>query len=220
MTSSAVAAAGRPLTVSGRSATSRGADHPVTRGATGPPSGAGPQLAWCAMTTEPHPLGAYLRARRALVTPERVGLPNAGRRRVSGLRREEVALLAGISADYYLRLERGRDTHPSPQVLESLARVLQLDDVERDYLLSLVQPERRARPRRRIDRVPPRLHHLLAMVDLPAFVEGRPPTSSPPTRSRSRSTPACARARTACARSCSTRRSGSCTRTGNRPPPT
>ena len=124
------------------------------------------------MSTDPHPLGSYLRARRALVTPEQAGLPDSGQRRVSGLRREEVALLAGISADYYLRLERGRDTNPSPQVLESLARVLRLDEVERDYLLSLGQPQRRARPRRRVDRVPPRLHHLLATLDLPAFVEG------------------------------------------------
>ena len=124
------------------------------------------------MSTDPHPLGTYLRARRALVTPEQAGLPDSGQRRVSGLRREEVALLAGISADYYLRLERGRDTNPSPQVLESLARVLRLDEVERDYLLSLGQPQRRARPRRRVDRVPPRLHHLLATLDLPAFVEG------------------------------------------------
>lgn len=107
-----------------------------------------------------------------MVTPEQVGLPTSRNRRVSGLRREEVALLAGISADYYLRLERGRDQNPSVQVLESLARVLLLDDVEHDYLLSLGQPGRRRRPRRRTERVPPRLHHLLAALDLPAFVEG------------------------------------------------
>ncbi|MCS5713793.1 helix-turn-helix domain-containing protein [Herbiconiux sp. CPCC 205716] len=58
-------------------------------------------------------LGEYLRARRALVAPETVGLPGGSHRRVPGLRREEVALLAGISADYYLRLERGRDSNPS-----------------------------------------------------------------------------------------------------------
>jgi len=75
-------------------------------------------------------LGEYLQARRALVAPERVGLPSGTRRRVPGLRREEVALLAGISADYYVRLERGRDDNPSAQVLEAIARVLQLDDVE------------------------------------------------------------------------------------------
>ncbi|WP_235189471.1 helix-turn-helix transcriptional regulator [Williamsia sp. D3] len=65
-------------------------------------------------------LGDYLRARRELVRPADVGLPVVGQRRVSGLRREEVAMLAGISSDYYLRLEQGRDHNPSVQVLESL----------------------------------------------------------------------------------------------------
>ncbi|MCY1140991.1 helix-turn-helix transcriptional regulator [Actinoplanes sp. Pm04-4] len=116
-------------------------------------------------------LGAYLRARRELVTPERAGIPAGANRRVKGLRREEVALLAGISPDYYLRLERGRDRNPSPQVLEALARVLELDDVERDYLLGLTAA--RPRPRRPPQRVPARLRHLLAAVEVPAFIEGR-----------------------------------------------
>jgi transcriptional regulator with XRE-family HTH domain len=72
-------------------------------------------------------LGDYLRARRELVQPDSVGLPVNGVRRVAGLRREEVAMLAGISSDYYLRLEQGRDRNPSIQVLEALARVLRLD---------------------------------------------------------------------------------------------
>jgi transcriptional regulator with XRE-family HTH domain len=118
-------------------------------------------------------LGAYLRARRDLVTPEQAGLPAGTNRRVTGLRREEVALLAGISADYYLRLERGRDRHPSDQVLAALARVLQLDEVEHRYLLDLAAPARRRRPRRRTEPVPARLHQLLATVGVPAFVEGR-----------------------------------------------
>jgi transcriptional regulator with XRE-family HTH domain len=118
-------------------------------------------------------LGEYLRARRALVTPEQAGIPGGSNRRVAGLRREEVALLAGISADYYLRLERGRDSNPSLQVLESLARVLRLDEVEASYLLALGSPKPRMRPRRRSERVPARLHHLLAALDVPAFVEGR-----------------------------------------------
>ena len=118
-------------------------------------------------------LGGYLRARRALVTPEQAGLPAGTRRRVPGLRREEVAMLAGISADYYLRLERGRDKNPSSQVLESLARVLYLDELELEYLLSLAAPRPR-RPRRpKPERVPARLHQLLASVQVPAFVEGR-----------------------------------------------
>lgn len=85
------------------------------------------------MNTEarPNALGEYLRARRGLVTPEQLGFPASARRRVPGLRREEVALLAGISVDYYLRLERGRDRNPSVQVLEALARVLQLDESKR-----------------------------------------------------------------------------------------
>jgi transcriptional regulator with XRE-family HTH domain len=118
-------------------------------------------------------LGGYLRARRALVTPGQAGIPAGANRRVAGLRREEVALLAGISADYYLRLERGRDKNPSPQVLESLARVLRLDEVEQDFLLSLAASRPRPRPRRKPERVPARLHHLLASVQVPAFVEGR-----------------------------------------------
>ncbi|WNF00967.1 helix-turn-helix transcriptional regulator [Streptomyces luomodiensis] len=118
-------------------------------------------------------LGGYLRARRALVTPEQVGLPAGAHRRVPGLRREEVAMLAGISADYYLRLERGRDKNPSPQVLASLARVLRLDELAQEYLLGLAAPRPRPRRRRKPERVPARLHQLLASVQVPAFVEGR-----------------------------------------------
>jgi transcriptional regulator with XRE-family HTH domain len=119
-------------------------------------------------------LGGYLRARRALVTPEQAGLPPGANRRVAGLRREEVALLAGISADYYLRLERGRDKNPSVQVLDSLARVLHLDELEQEYLLGLAAPRPRTqRRRRKPERVPARLHQLLASVQVPAFVEGR-----------------------------------------------
>src|SRR5947208_8891992 len=96
-------------------------------------------------------LGGYLRARRALVTPEQVGLAAGGNRRVPGLRREEVAMLAGISADYYLRLEQGRDRNPSRQVLEALARVLELDEDTTAYLAGLTdsRPARRRRRRRR-----------------------------------------------------------------------
>jgi transcriptional regulator with XRE-family HTH domain len=118
-------------------------------------------------------LGEYLRARRALVAPEQLGLPGGTHRRVPGLRREEVALLAGISADYYLRLERGRDANPSQQVLEALARVLRLDAVETEYLLGLGGPRPRIPRQRRAERVPARLEHLLAALDLPAFIESR-----------------------------------------------
>ncbi|MEV0404276.1 helix-turn-helix transcriptional regulator [Actinoallomurus sp. NPDC050550] len=126
------------------------------------------------MTGEPNPLGDYVRARRELVTPEQVGIPVSGARRVPGLRREEVAMLAGISADYYLRLEQGRDRNPSVQVLESLARALQLDDDATAYLLRLGadRPQRRRR-RARKETVPPGIVKLVATLPLPALVEGR-----------------------------------------------
>src|ERR1700756_864017 len=107
-------------------------------------------------------LGRYLRARRELVRPEQAGLPAGGNRRVRGLRREEVAMLAGISADYYLRLEQGRDRNPSVQVLESLARVLQLDETSTTYLLGLGREKpHRARRRPRRETVPAGVARLL-----------------------------------------------------------
>lgn len=122
--------------------------------------------------SESNRLGEYLHARRDLVAPDQVGIPSGARRRVPGLRREEVAMLAGISPDYYLRLERGRDHNPSPQVLDAIARVLQLDHVETEYLHSLATPRRCVRRSNRLQRVPARLHHLLAAVGVPAFIEG------------------------------------------------
>jgi transcriptional regulator with XRE-family HTH domain len=124
--------------------------------------------------SEKNMLGDYLRARRELIQPESVGLPVTGVRRVAGLRREEVAMLAGISSDYYLRLEQGRDRNPSVQVLEALAGVLGLDQVATDYLLGLAAPRprhRRRRPRR--ETVPAGIRQLLGVLGLPAFVEGR-----------------------------------------------
>jgi transcriptional regulator with XRE-family HTH domain len=120
-------------------------------------------------------LGEYLRARRELVAPEDVGLPGGGRRRVAGLRREELALLAGISADYYLRLEQGRDQNPSPQVLDSLARALMLDDDAAAHLRRLAQPAPRRRTRRpRAERALPGIRQLvMSWTDTPAFVQGR-----------------------------------------------
>ncbi|MFE7123817.1 helix-turn-helix domain-containing protein [Streptomyces sp. NPDC057617] len=126
------------------------------------------------MSDEPNLLGDYVRARRELVTPEQVGIPVLGVRRVPGLRREEVAMLAGISADYYLRLEQGRDRNPSVQVLESLARVLRLDDDATAYLLRLgAAKPRRPRRRPRKETVPPGIAKLVAALPLPALVEGR-----------------------------------------------
>lgn len=119
-------------------------------------------------------LGAFLRARRELVTPRQAGIPDVGVRRVPGLRREEVAMLAGISADYYLRLERGRGRNPSVQVLESIARVLQLDDDHVAHLRSLVAaPPRPRRRRTRKETPPPGALKLLDSLVQPAFIEGR-----------------------------------------------
>ncbi|WP_349428886.1 helix-turn-helix transcriptional regulator [Microbacterium sp. LWS13-1.2] len=124
------------------------------------------------MTDEPNTLGEYLRARRELVTPEQVGIPALGVRRVPGLRREEVAMLSGISAEYYLRLEQGRDRHPSTQVLEAIARVLQLDDDA--YLLSLAaERPHRKRPKSRRETLPASTAQLIDQLPFPAFAEGR-----------------------------------------------
>jgi transcriptional regulator with XRE-family HTH domain len=115
-------------------------------------------------------LAAFLRARRARVTPRAAGLPELGRRRTPGLRRQEVAQLAGMSIDYYIRLEQGRGPHPSRQVLSALARALMLTGDERDYLFrtageAVPQP---VRPSREIT---PGVRHLLdSMPSTPAYV--------------------------------------------------
>jgi len=88
-------------------------------------------------------LGDYLRARRALVSPADVGLPPTPRRRVPGLRREEVAESVGLSTDYYVRLEQGRADRPSEEVLEALSRALRLGPAERAHLFDLARPPRR-----------------------------------------------------------------------------
>jgi transcriptional regulator with XRE-family HTH domain len=119
-------------------------------------------------------LGEYLRARRALVRPEDAGLPAAGRRRVPGLRREELAMLAGISSDYYLRLEQGRDQHPSPQVIDAVARALQLDEDATAYLHVLAQPDAAARRAGQLERALPSIAELIASwPGTPAFVTNR-----------------------------------------------
>jgi transcriptional regulator with XRE-family HTH domain len=92
------------------------------------------------MATEANALGEFLRARRQQVRPADVGLIPGARRRVAGLRREELAMLAGISAEYYLRLEVGRDKNPSRQVLDGLARALRLDAKGTEHLHYLANP--------------------------------------------------------------------------------
>jgi transcriptional regulator with XRE-family HTH domain len=119
-------------------------------------------------------LGSYLRARRELVRPADVGLADGERRRVPGLRREEVALLAGISSDYYMRLEQGRDRHPSPQILDALARVLLLDDDATKHLYSLALPRPRTRVRKPAGRVPAGLAQFVEnQTANPALVHNR-----------------------------------------------
>jgi transcriptional regulator with XRE-family HTH domain len=120
-------------------------------------------------------LREFLRSRRARITPAEAGLsPQSGARRVPGLRREEVAQLAGVSVDYYIRLERGRDVNVSDSVLDALARALRLNDTERGHLYAVARPVRA--PRRPIppQRVRPGVHRVLeALHETPAMVIGR-----------------------------------------------
>jgi transcriptional regulator with XRE-family HTH domain len=119
----------------------------------------------------------FLVSRRARITPEQAGLPAyGGNRRVAGLRREEVALLAGVSIDYYVRLERGRAPGASQSVLEGIARALQLDEAERAHLFDLAcadcAPARPRSPRRSpAHQVRPSVRRILdSMTTAPAYV--------------------------------------------------
>lgn len=119
-------------------------------------------------------LGAYLSARRARVTPDEVGLPATGFRRVPGLRREEVAMLAGVSVDYYVRLEQGRERAPSAQVIDALAAALRLAEDGRSHLFRLAGLSPRTRAAAGTDRVDPSLLQLMdAWPDNPAIVYNR-----------------------------------------------
>ncbi|GAA1733153.1 helix-turn-helix transcriptional regulator [Nonomuraea sp. AD125B] len=120
------------------------------------------------------PLGDFLRARREALKPQDVGLPEYGRRRVPGLRREEVAMLAGVSSDYYMRLEQGRETSPSPQVIDAIAAALHLGGEAHDHLRRLAgaRQERRGIPAGH-DRISPQLRRLIdGWPDNPAFILG------------------------------------------------
>jgi transcriptional regulator with XRE-family HTH domain len=117
-------------------------------------------------------LGEYLRARREQLRPEDVGLVAGARRRVPGLRREELAMLAGISPTYYLRLEQGRDKRPSAQVVDALARALQLDGKGIDYLHRLASASASPRPQSSEKAVAP-LGQLINQLPLPAVVLDR-----------------------------------------------
>ncbi|OKI93165.1 XRE family transcriptional regulator [Streptomyces sp. CB01249] len=115
-------------------------------------------------------LAGFLRTRRARVDPASAGISADSRRRVDGLRREEVAHLSGVSVDYYVRLEQGRATQPSEQVLDALARVLGLDETEREHLDRLAR-QRRRRAKTPGGRVRPELLRVLDLVtDAPALI--------------------------------------------------
>ncbi|WP_229076598.1 helix-turn-helix transcriptional regulator [Actinoplanes sp. DH11] len=119
-------------------------------------------------------LGAYLRARRGKISPAEANLPSTGHRRVPGLRREEVAMLAGMSVDYYVRLEQGRERSPSAQVVDALAAALRLSEDERQHLFRVAGLSPRAASAAGSDRVDPSLFTLMsAWPDNPAVVYNR-----------------------------------------------
>ncbi|SEN46428.1 helix-turn-helix transcriptional regulator [Actinacidiphila rubida] len=119
----------------------------------------------------------FLRSRRAAITPDQAGLDADGRvRRVPGLRRDEVARLAGVSTEYYTRLEQGRAGHPSTEVVEALCTTLQLDASEREHLTDLLipGPQSARRAPARPQRVRPGLYLMLdTLSHVPAFITGR-----------------------------------------------
>jgi transcriptional regulator with XRE-family HTH domain len=122
-------------------------------------------------------LGEFLRARRARITPRDVGLSPGNRRRVPGLRRDELARLAGVSVEYYTRLEQGRSPNVSDSVLDAIGAALSLTEIELEHLRTLVRPTRRARPSPRGAKSRPGVRPVVqAMLDqmdrLPAFVLG------------------------------------------------
>ena len=129
------------------------------------------------MTTRNRELADFLRRARSASDPSRAGLPSDGRvRRVPGLRREEVALLAGVSTDYYTRLEQGRSITPSTAVLDAVARALALDTAGHEHLRDLVGAASRRGPQRiaTVQRVRPGLHQFLDSLDgQPALILGR-----------------------------------------------
>lgn len=116
-------------------------------------------------------LAGFLRSRRERITPDQVGLPRAGRRRTPGLRREEVAQLAGVGVTWYTWLEQGRDIKVSEQVLDAIAGTLRLDPYERSHLFTLAgAPEPAWEKECRA--IPPGVHTMLAKLDpLPGVVQ-------------------------------------------------
>ncbi|MFE7931314.1 helix-turn-helix transcriptional regulator [Streptomyces sp. NPDC057456] len=120
-------------------------------------------------------LSDFLRTRRARLKPEDVGLPDYGRyRRVPGLRREELAQLAGVSVAYYTRLKQGNGRHVSPEVLDAIARALRLSDAEHAHLTHLAKPKQKKKPASRAHQVRGPLRTLLETMDgVPTILVGR-----------------------------------------------
>lgn len=120
-------------------------------------------------------ISSFLTSRRARLSPEEAGVPfYSGARRVPGLRREEVAHLAGVSSDYYARLERGKIAGASREVLEAICRALQLDDDEREHLFNLVQVTQHRSPRTKRSnrtRVRPGIQRVLDSIQTPALIQ-------------------------------------------------
>ena len=171
----------------------------------------------------------FLTSRRAKITPEQAGLTAYGPRRVPGLRREEVAVLAGVSVPYYTRLQRGTLSGVSDGVLDAIAKALQLDDAERLHLFDLAraaQPTVTARPRRPAkQQVRPSVQHILdAITGAAAFVRNDRLDILAPTPSAPRSTASCSPARAAPrmppGSSSSTPAAATSTPPGTRPPTT
>jgi transcriptional regulator with XRE-family HTH domain len=125
------------------------------------------------MAAKGNALGDYLRARRGQVRPEDVGLIGGARRRVRGLRREELATLAGISSEYYLRLEQGRDKNPSAQILDAIARALQLDIKGTEYLHQLASPPGNRREQLDLETAADGTDELIDQFSMPAIVASR-----------------------------------------------
>jgi transcriptional regulator with XRE-family HTH domain len=125
------------------------------------------------MAAKGNALGDYLRARRGQVRPEDVGLIAGARRRVRGLRREELATLAGISSEYYLRLEQGRDKNPSAQILDAIARALQLDIKGTEYLYQLASPPGSRREQSDLETAADGTDELIDQFSMPAIVVSR-----------------------------------------------
>jgi len=118
--------------------------------------------------------GAFLRSRRERLTPHDVGLPTGTRRRTPGLRREELAMLAGVGTTWYTWLEQGRDVNPSGDVLSAIARALQLDAAEREHLFVLFRVSPDASQTVELEWVGEPIRRMLASLqDQPAFVRGR-----------------------------------------------